>query len=142
MMVGIPNLSQAQKLKAYLMSVGSSENLLKEIEKEFEEIVVYILQIEQKTEEAFGGTNTLEVKELIQSLIKVSDTDSDIDSSLRIICLKVIRKVIEMENKQADNKPSSEWDSDDWSMFEEEIVQKQNMLIGLGVVKLLCNLIA
>ena len=49
---------------------------------------------------------------------------------------------MENKNKACSNKPSVEWDSDDWGMFEEEIIEKQNMLIELGVVKLLCNLIA
>jgi len=49
----------------------------------------------------------------------VSDIGSDIDPNLRIICLKVIRKVIEMENKSETSKPSVEWD--DFSMFEEDI---------------------
>jgi hypothetical protein len=85
-------------LTAYLRSVSSSDSLLGEFEKEFEEIVNYIIGIKNKTEIAFEGANTIEINELIQSLIKVSDTDSNIDANLRIICLKVMRKVIEMEN--------------------------------------------
>ena len=119
-MMGMPNLSQAQKLKSYLNSVNSSEKLISEFENEFEVIVEYILKIKNKTEKAFGGTNTLDVKELIQSLIVVSDVDTQIDSNLRIICLKVLRKVIEMENKNL-TTPASEWESDDWSLFEDDI---------------------
>ena len=72
------------------------------------------MQIKPRTETAFAGTNTITVDELIKSLIKVSDIDSDIDPNLRIICLKVMRKVIEMENP-ASVKPASEWESDDWT---------------------------
>ena len=92
-------------------------------EKEFEEIVKYIMQIKPRTETAFVGTNTITVDELIKSLIKVSDIDSDIDPNLRIICLKVMRKVIEMENP-ASVKPASEWESDDWEKFTEEVKVK------------------
>ena len=99
MMVGMPNLNQAQKLHGYQISVGPSEDLLFEFEKEFEDIVVYIINVDKKTEIAFEGLNTLTVKDLIQSLIMVCDIGSDIEPNLRIICLKVIRKVIEMENK-------------------------------------------
>ena len=87
MMVGMPSLNQAQKLHAYQQSVGPSEDLLREFDKEFQDIVVYIINVDKKTEEAFNGLNTLSVKELIQSIIKVSDIDSDIDPFLRIICL-------------------------------------------------------
>lgn len=53
-----------------------------------------------KTQAAFEGTNTLDVKEVINALIKISDINSDIDKILRIVCLKVIRKVVELENKK------------------------------------------
>jgi hypothetical protein len=49
-MVGLPNLSQASKLKSYLGSVSTSEKLLKEFDVEFADIVVYIMQIKNKTE--------------------------------------------------------------------------------------------
>lgn len=74
---------------------------MQDFEKEFEEIVVYIIGIKNKTETAFDGTNTLDVKDLIQSLIQISGIESDIDPNLRIICLKVMRKVIELENLSA-----------------------------------------
>jgi len=124
-----------------LTSVSTSDTLINEFEKEFEDVVIYIIQIKNKTEKAFNGTNTLDVNELIQSLITVSDIDTDIEPNLRIICLKVIRKVIEMENKSK-TTPASTWDQDDWSKFENEIIEKQYMLIKLGVIRLLCNLIA
>lgn len=71
----------------------------------------------------------------------VSDIDTDIEPSLRIICLKVIRKVVELENKSL-TTPASTWESDDWLKFENEIKEKQEMLIDLGVIRLVCNLIA
>jgi len=97
--MGMPILTQAQKLTAYLISVGSSETLLQAYEKEFEEMVIYIINIEAKTEAAFGGLNTINVKELLSSLINISGRSSDMDSNLKIICLKVMRKLVEMENK-------------------------------------------
>jgi len=77
--------------------VSSSEKLINEFETEFEEIVMYIINIRTKSEKAFDGLNTLDVKELIQSLIAVSGVGTGIDANLRIICLKVFRKIIEME---------------------------------------------
>jgi hypothetical protein len=64
-MSGLPQLTQAQKLTAYLRSVSSSESLLSEFEKEFEEIVKYIIGIKVRTEVAFDGTNTIEINDLI-----------------------------------------------------------------------------
>jgi hypothetical protein len=42
---------------------------------------------------------TIKIKEILGALVKISDISSDIDKNLRIVCLKVIRKVIELENK-------------------------------------------
>ena len=77
--------------------MSSSEKLITEFETEFEEIVMYIISIRTRSEKAFNGLNTLDVKELIQSLIQVSGVDTGIEANLRIICLKVFRKIIEME---------------------------------------------
>jgi len=140
LMAGLPDLTQAEKLKAYLTSVNTSDQLILEYEKEFEEIVVYIIYIKNKTEQAFEGNNTLDVKELIQSLIKISGIESDIDPNLRIICLKVIRKVIELEYI-GETEPALEWD-EEWEKYAEEIEKKQAMLIELGVINLICDLIA
>ena len=87
--------------------------MISEFEKEFDEIVIYIINIKNKTEVAFQGTNTLAVEELIGSLIKVSDVDSDILPNLKIINLKVIRKVVELENKNC-TAPALDWEADDW----------------------------
>jgi len=87
--------------------------MLNEFEKEFDEIVIYIINIAKKTEIAFAGTNTLYVEDLIGSLIKVSDIDSDILPNLKIINLKVIRKVVELENKNC-NDPALDWEAEDW----------------------------
>lgn len=99
-----------------MKSVSTSEQLQEEFEQEFEVLVVYIIQINLKTEEAFGGVNTLDVKDIINSLIKISNISSSIEKNLRIVCLKVIRKVVELENKKK-STPASTWDSEDWINF-------------------------
>jgi hypothetical protein len=94
-----------------MKSVATSDALQEQFEMEFEGLVVYVTQIGLKTEEAFGGTNTLDVKEVINSLINISDISSDIEKTLRIVCLKVIRKVVELENKKS-TLVASAWDGD------------------------------
>ena len=98
---------------AYMKSVSTNDGLLQEFETEFEDLVIYILGINQKTEDAFKGTNTLNVDEVIKALIQISGINSDIDKNLRIICLKVIRKVVELEAR-GQNSPAAQWDPDDW----------------------------
>lgn len=123
-----------------MKSVASSDALQEQFEMEFEGLVIYVTQIGLKTEDAFGGMNTLDVKEVINSLIKISDIQSDIEKTLRIVCLKVIRKVVELENKKS-TQVASEWDGD-WVNFAPQIKEQQLMLNKLNVVSLICNLIA
>lgn len=94
-----------------------------EFETEFEVLVVYITQIHMKTEEAFGGQNTLDVKEIINALIKISDIESDIDKILRIVCLKIIRKVVELVNRNQ-TTPAATWDPEDWMIYRTEICEQ------------------
>ena len=124
-----------------MMSVSTSEALQKEFEVEFEVLVIYIIQISLKSEEVFGGINTLDVKDVINSLIKISNISSSIEKNLRIVCLKVIRKVVELENKKMQT-PASTWESEDWCNFAQEIKEQQAMLIKLGVVNLIADLIS
>ena len=62
----------------------------------------------------------IQVRDILAAMIKISDIDSDIDKNLRVICLKVIRKVVEQENK-GKTTPASLWESEDWSNFSTEI---------------------
>ena len=82
-----------------MKSVSNNDLLQEEFENEFEGLVIYILNISMKTEQAFDGANTLDVRVVIRALIDVSGINSGIEGGLRIVCLKVIRKVIELENK-------------------------------------------
>jgi len=82
------------------------------------------------------------VKDIIRALIDISSINSDIDKNLRIVCLKVIRKVVELENKGDNTTPAAEWESEDWANFKDEIKGAQHMLRELGVIRLVCDLIA
>ena len=46
---------------------------------------------------AFSGLNAIKVEDINQALFKISDIQSDIDKNLRIVCLMIIRKFIEMK---------------------------------------------
>jgi len=95
----------------------SDAEMKAQLVREFEQLVMSIIYIPKKTAAAFKGANTIEVKDFICSLIKSTDVTSDIPTSLRTQSLKIIRKVIESENK---NCPTSaiEWETDDWAPFK------------------------
>lgn len=94
-----------------------SEEITNEIELEFQDLVHSIMFIRQKSELGFKGTNTLESEDIIKSLIKLTDVQSEVDLDCRRVSLKILRKMIEMENKDL-TTPSAEWDTDDWSKYE------------------------
>lgn len=52
-----------------------------------------------------------------------------------------MRKIIETENKQR-YTPAAEWDTEDWAHYEHQIIERQNMLTDLDIVRLLCSIIA
>ena len=95
----------------------SDAEMKAQLVREFEQLVMSIIYIPKKTAASFKCANTIEVKDFICSLIKSTDVTSDIPTSLRTQSLKIIRKVIESENK---NCPTSaiEWETDDWAPFK------------------------
>lgn len=100
------------------MKMTRSDNDMKaQLVKEFEQLVMSIIFIPKKSKEAFKGANTIEVKDFINSLIKSTDVTSDIPTSLRTQSLKIIRKVIESENKNCTTS-ALEWDTEDYLPFK------------------------
>jgi len=97
--------------------VRSDKQMKTQLAKEFEQLVLNIIYIEEKTKCAFGGTNTILVKDFIQSLIKSTDVTSDIPTELRTQSLKIIRKVVESENKNMDTS-ASQWETNDWLAYK------------------------
>ena len=135
-------LSPAQKLKVFMQTCRTDDTKKAQIAKEFEELVLYIINIDIRTEIAFKGANTIKNEDFIQSLIISTDVTSSIPSELRTSSLVILRKIIESENKGEASSNSSQWDTDDWISYEGQIVERQTMLNNLGVVPLLCRILA
>lgn len=110
-------LTNASKLKAMMISAQESPEIQEEFEKEFQQLILSIVFIKKKSEIGFEGKNTLEPKDILKSLIKITDINSNIDKDLRKTSLKILRKTIELENKEL-TTPAAEWESDDWTKFE------------------------
>lgn len=135
-------MSPAQKMKVFMQSCRSDETKNQQISKEFEDLVLYIINIDTRTEAAFKGMNTIQNADFIKSLIISTDVTSSIPSELRTSSLTIIRKIIESENKGETGTNSAYWDTDDWCSYEDQIIERQTMLNELGVVSLLCRIIA
>ena len=116
-------MTKASQLKAYMKSAVNSEEVNNEVELEFQQLVKSIVFIKKKSELGFNGKNTLDTKEILKSLIKLTDIDSDIEKGLRKTSFKILRKVVEMENKDH-NTPSAYWDNDDWGKYSNQIQER------------------
>lgn len=81
------------------------------------------------------------MKEFINSLIKSTDVTSDIPTKLRTQSLKIIRKVIESENKNS-ILPAINWEGDDFVPFRVQIQDAQDMLVKMDLVPLLCRIVS
>ena len=57
--------------------------------------------------------------------------------------MNIIRKIIESENQTEDHGKAnaSEWETEDWEAYKEQIVEQQEMLNRLNVVGLLGRII-
>ena len=75
------------------------------------------------------------------AIINLTDpNDMNLSDELVPIALKILRKVIEKENEEM-TTPAAEWESGDWANFQDKIVEKQNMLCSLNIVRLICRVI-
>jgi len=81
-----------------MKSASESHELHQSFEKEFQNLIFSIIFIKKKSEIGFEGKNTLETKDILKSLIKITD-NSSIKKDLRKTALKIFRKIVEMENK-------------------------------------------
>ena len=106
-----------------MISVEQSSELNDEFEKEFQQLVLSIVFIKKKSEIGFEGKNTLEPEDILKSLISITDVNSNIEKDLRNTSLKILRKIVELENKDKTN-PSSQWDLDDWRKYEFQINER------------------
>ena len=52
-----------------MQTCKSDRDKKKQVNSEFEELVLYIINIDRRSDEAFQGANTIQVNDFIESLI-------------------------------------------------------------------------
>lgn len=57
---------------------------------------------------------------------------------LHITGLTLIRKIIEVENKELVT-PAADWSGEDWENYQKIIQSKQNSLVDIGCIEFLCK---
>ena len=117
-----------------------NEEILQLVEVEFEEMCTFLKSIESITEESFSNC-VIPFAGLISSLIALVDIgEFDLGLENSLAAVKILRKMIEMENPQS-TLPASEWESEDWEDVQEQISEWQGKMTDLGCVALVMNLV-
>jgi len=137
-----PETSKAMKLQGMVQTLMSDPEFQHDVEKEFEQLVVSVIDIRNKSYEGFEGKCTLETKEILTALISLTDLNEyKLNRRLYSLALKILRKVIEMENQEM-TTPAADWETDDWLRYKEQIEERQELLAELDVVGLVCRIIS
>lgn len=70
--------------------------------------------------------------------------DIQCTQEMTITGLKILRKIIEFENKEVldSHKPCYEWEAEDWEDYKELVVKRQDQLVELGLIAVLGKLIS
>jgi hypothetical protein len=97
--------------------------------------------VERISDKEFNGLNTIKFESLCKKLINLVDpVDEVLRPELSLVGVTVLRKMIEMENKDL-KTVAAEWDSADYEDYSKKIEERQDKLTELGVVDMICNMI-
>lgn len=105
----------------HVMAVVLSEMLgseqFKEMKEfEFEELVQYVKHVEDRTTKNLR--ESVDFRRLISSMLKMFESETQLPAELQVNCLKILRKLIEIENPEK-RMPAAYWDTNDWSRYEQ-----------------------
>lgn len=67
----------------------------------------------------------LQFGQIVQSFLSFLNTESSagLSKELHITGLKILRKIVEVENKEL-KTPAAEWDNEDWENYKQQIKAK------------------
>lgn len=141
---------KSHQLTQKLIHLGFSEEMQEQKEREFEELVLWVCNIEKRISvimkkvadaknEIFNPTSFQNVKysPILSSFMTLLDSKC-MAKDLHITGLTLLRKIIEVENKQM-TTPASDWDGEDWLDYQKVILSKQNSLVQIGTIEFLCK---
>ena len=75
---------------------------------------------------------------IIGSLLRLLDANV-LSKQLQIAGLSILRKIIEIENKDQNSTPAADWNTEDWINHSRIIYKKQMIMIERGTIQFLCK---
>jgi hypothetical protein len=74
---------------------------------------------------------------IVSSFMTLLDSKC-LSKELHITGLTLLRKLVEVENKEYVN-PAADWEGSAWEKYTRVIEQKQNVLVEIGCIEFLCK---
>ena len=140
---------KASKLKFIALNALKEKSTMEMIEREFEEVVWSIEVVKQKSEEGFEGKNTLNMNDIVKSLIRLTDVgENNIVPPLRKLSMKILRKIIllfEDWKGVAGSQLSGQlydWVQQDEESFEKDLIKRQDKIASFGLIDVICRIVA
>jgi hypothetical protein len=129
---------KAHEFRQLISELNASSSYSRSIQKEFIKLVQNFITGNSKLKRHTDSDN---IKTYISPLVNLLQSDDiDLDKEIIIKGLHILRKVIEIENRE-NTTPAAEWDTEDWIDDANFIKIRQNILGDLNVVKLIHKII-
>lgn len=137
---------KSSQLTSKLTQLSFSPEIIEQKEREFEDLVLWVTNIEgrinviMKSNAYIRGDKDFNIKQfenvnsknVICSFMTLLDAQC-LDKQLHITGLTLIRKLVEVENKEMVT-PSADWSGDEYAEYEEIIRAKQDNLVEIGCI--------
>lgn len=141
---------KSSQLSAKLMQLAYSQDMIEQKEREFEVLVLWVTNIDQrinnimaysaqKNQDSFNVKSFQNVSygPIISSFMTLLDSKC-LSKDLHITGLTLLRKIIEVENKELVT-PAADWGGEDWENYQKIIQTKQDSLVDIGCIEFLCK---
>lgn len=99
-----------------------------------------LVEIQDRSDRYLDGVCTMTFSEIISSIVNFMLKNEDSTLELKIKRIRILRKLIELENPKMTTK-AADWDSSDYQDYLNSITKRQNQLADLGVVEMIFYII-
>ena len=122
---------KSQVLRAKLIQLAFSDDMIEQKEREFEALVLWVNNIDQRITHIMSSRTIMDqafanvtYNSIVSSFMRLLDSQC-MQKDLHITGLTLLRKLIEVENKELVT-PAADWLDEDWETYEKIIRYRQN----------------
>jgi hypothetical protein len=138
-------LSKSSRLTNRIQLIINKDEMKVMKQREFEDLVHWVTNIDAKISETMkskkggeaNGFQSVNYKSIMTALLGMMDAKV-LTKDLQIAGLTLLRKIIEVENKDMVT-PAADWDTSEWVQYKRIIKIKQDSLVDRGIIEFLCK---